>query len=78
MFDIVTGKFRNPLHYFEHLRDGLLQDFCFFADNIIGDLVRQRQNPLQLFEKARRNLVAFVLFLQELNVQTLLLLLIRR
>jgi hypothetical protein len=50
-FDIVTRKFGDPLHHFEHSRDDSLQDFCLFADNFICDLVCQRQNALQPIEK---------------------------
>jgi hypothetical protein len=78
MFDVVAGKYRNPFHYLEHSRDDLLQNFRFFTDNLICDLVCQRQNALQLIQKARWNLVVFVLFLQELNGETLPLLLIRQ
>jgi hypothetical protein len=75
-FDIVTRTFRDLLHHFEHSRDHLLQDIRLFADDFIRDLVRQRHNPLQPIEKARRDLVVFVLFLQELDGRVLPLLLI--
>ena len=77
-FDIVTGKFRHLFHHFEHSRDDLLQDFHLFADDLIYHLVCQRQNALQPIQNARWNLVVFVLFLQELNGQALLLHLIRQ
>ena len=47
------------------------QDFGLFGDDFICDLLRQRQNALQPITKARRHLVKLVLFLQELNRQTL-------
>jgi len=66
------------LHHFKHPRDDLLQEFCLFADELVRDLVRKEQNALQPIQKAQRDLVVLVLFLQELNGQALPLLLIRR
>ena len=50
-----------------------LQDFCFFGDDFICHLLRQRQNTVQTIEKAGRHLVIPVLFLQELSREALLL-----
>jgi len=40
------------MHYFEHPRDNFFQYIGFFADDFVRDLVRQRQDALQLIEKA--------------------------
>jgi len=69
MPDIVAQKFRNSVHHFEHPWDDILQKFCLFAGDFICNLVRQKQNALQPIEKARRHLVVFSLFFQELNGQ---------
>ena len=53
------------------MRNDLLQGLCIFVDDIFRDYVRQRQNAIQPIEKARKCLVVFVLFLQELGVQAL-------
>jgi len=70
-FDIIAREFCDLLHHLEHAWDGLLQHFHLFADNFIYDLVCEMQNPLQPVENVRRHLVAFILFLQELNGQEL-------
>jgi len=67
MFNIVTRKFRDPLNNIEHSRDDLVQDLCLFAYDFIYGLVCQRQNALQPIQKDQWHLIAFVLFLQELN-----------
>jgi hypothetical protein len=59
------------VHHFEHSRDDLLQEICLFADNFVYDLVRKRQYALQPIENDRWNLVVFILFLPELDRQTL-------
>ena len=51
--------------------DDLLQDICLFAENIVCDLLPQRQDTLQPIQKGRWHLVIFVLFLQELSSQVL-------
>ena len=71
MFDIVTRKFGHPVHYLEHSWNNSLQEIRLFADDFICDLVRQGQNALQAIEKARRHLVIFVAFLQELSGEAL-------
>jgi hypothetical protein len=72
-FDIIAGKVRDYLQHFKHSRDGLLQDFGFFAHDVIFNLVRKLQNSLQPIEDAGGHLVVFVLFLQKLIGQALLL-----
>src|SRR5258706_14223524 len=57
----------------KHSWDEVLQYFCLLGDNFIGDLPHQGQNTLHPIAKARGHLVKLVLFLQELNRQTLLL-----
>ena len=74
-FDIGAQKCHDRLHHFEHSWDRLLQDCCFFTHNFFLDAVCERQNALQLIEKARWHLVVLILFLQELHRQALLLLL---
>ena len=59
------------MHYLEHSRGELLQDFCLFGDDFVCNLLRQGQNPLHLIEKAQGHLVILVLFLQELNRRAL-------
>ena len=71
MSDIVTRKFGDSMHHVEHLRNNFLQDICLFADDLICDLIRHRQNALQATKKARRQSVIFVSFLQELIGQVL-------
>jgi len=75
-FDIVAWKFSDLLHHFKHLLEDLLQDFCLFADDIVCDLLTQRQNALQLIQEGQWHLVVFVLFFQELTSHALALLLI--
>ena len=71
MSDIVTRKFGDSMHHFEHLRNNFLQDICLFADDFICDLICHRQNTLQATKKAQRQSVIFVSFLQELIGQAL-------
>ena len=66
-FDIVARAIRNFLHHFEHSRDRLLQDIGLFVDDLVYDLVRKNQNPLQTIQKVRRHPIVLVLFLQELK-----------
>ena len=47
MFNIVTRSFRYLLHYIEHSRNDLLQEFCLFADDFVCDLVREKGDALQ-------------------------------
>ena len=71
MSDIVTRKSGHPMHDLEHSGNNSLQKIRLFADDFICDLIRQGQNALQAIEKARRHLVIFVPFLQELSGQAL-------
>jgi len=48
-----------------------LQQVHLFADDFVGDNVRERQNVLQPVQKIRYYLVVLVLFFQELNVRAL-------
>ena len=75
MSDVDTREFGDPVHHFEHSRNNFLQDICLFADDLICDFIRKGQNALQAIEKARRHLVIFILFFQELSGQALCLLL---
>ena len=72
--DIVARKFRNVSHHVEHSWDNLLHDICLVADHFIRDLFCQRQDASQSIENTRRDLVIFVLFLQELGGRALSLL----
>ena len=58
------------MHYFKHSRDEFLQDFSLFGDDFICHLFRQRQDALHPIEKNRGHLVILVLFLQQLNPQS--------
>ena len=51
MFNIVARKLCDPLHHIEQSQDDSLQDICLFADDVICDFVRQRQNALQPIQK---------------------------
>ena len=62
------------MHLFEHSLGDFPQNFCLFADDVICDLLPQRQNAVQPIQEGRRHLVVFILFLQELNSQGLTLL----
>jgi len=74
MFDIVAREYRDRLHDFEHPWNDLLQDISLIADDFICDFVRKKQNSLQPIQKGRRDVVVFVLFLQNLQGQVSLLL----
>ena len=76
--DVVARKFRDPVHHFERLRDDLLQEVRLFANYFAGDLICKKQDALQPIGKAQQHLVAFILFLHELNSGLLPLLLIRQ
>ena len=78
MSDVVARKFRDPVHHFERLRDDLLQEVRLFANYFAGDLICKKQDALQPIGKAQQHLVAFILFLHELNSLLLPLLLIRQ
>ena len=71
--DIITRQFRDPVQYFKHSQDEVLQDFSPPGNNFICNLLRQRQNTLHTIAKARGGLVVLALFVQELNRRTLLL-----
>jgi len=74
-FDMVARKCCDSVNHLERFRDDL-QKICLFTGNFICDLVRKRQNALQLIAKARQHLDVFVFLLQELNGQELPLVLI--
>ena len=76
-FDIVACELCNLSHHLEHSLDDVLQDFCLFTNDIVRDLLSQRQYALQSIQERRRHLVIFVLFLQELDSRALALFLIR-
>ena len=78
MFDIVTQKFCNLVHYLKHSRDDLFQHFRLLANDLIRDLVCQWQNTVQPIQQDRRGLVVFISFLQKLNRPALSLPLIRQ
>ena len=71
MLDVVARKLCNPMHYFKHSRDDLLQEPRLFADNFIYDFVCQRHKVQQPIEKSQWHLVVFALLLQELYGQVL-------
>jgi hypothetical protein len=72
VFDVLARYFSDPVHYFEHPREDLLQEICLFADDFLRDNVREIQDALQPLHKTQRYLVVLVLFVQELNSQALL------
>jgi hypothetical protein len=84
--NVLARKIRYLLHYFEHSRDGILQDIRLFVqeetdileNNLFIELGRQRENALQPIEKSRHHPIVFALFLQELNSQVSPLLLIHQ
>ena len=83
MFDIVTRKFCDPVHYLIHSRDDLLQQIRLFADYLVCHYfvchnIRKRQNALQLVQKAEWYMVVLVLYIQELHGLALPLLLVRQ
>ena len=69
--DILARKVRHLFHHLTHFRDCFLQNFCLFADDILCNLVRKKQNALQPIQKVRWHLVVFVLLLQELKGRAL-------
>jgi len=71
MFDIVARKFGDLVHHIIHTRDDLLQELRLLADDILRDIVRERQNVLQPLQKTRWHLIVLVLYLQELYGQAL-------
>ena len=82
MSDILARIFRYSLHHLEHSWDNFYEDICFpqhiyFPQHICfpqhaQDLIHQRQDELQLGEKAQRDLVILALFFQELNVSSVI------
>ena len=76
--DVVARKICDPVHHFERLRDNLLQEVRLFANDFACDLICEKQDALQPIGKAQQHLVAFILFLHELNSFLLPLLLIRQ
>jgi|SRR5258706_15961262 len=55
------------MDYFEHSLDNFFQNLCLFADDVLCNLLPERQNALQPIQECRWHLIVFVLFLQELN-----------
>jgi len=72
MFDVVARHLSDPVHYFKHSWDDLLQEIRLFTDDLFRYHVRERQNALQPVQKTRWYLFVLVLYLQELTVQSYL------
>ena len=50
-FDIVACELCNLLHHLKHSLDDVLQDFCLFTNDIVHDLLSQRQYALQSIQE---------------------------